>query len=307
MKSHAFLFAGLLVFVFSVSVFGQEKAAAGQSDEIGNWAVNFGVFWRNFRSTKFRNTTPPGYKGVFPRSGADGMVTDYDSNIGNIGTTHRDDAVVVYKNKGKANGKKEVDTSDQFAPELGVSYTFYQQESFMLSAIFGFQYYELDAVAHGLQGNETSSYQTMLPTLPPAPERDSHETAYLTSTARTKMDMSLCSLDLGLKMDYIPLDALHLFMAAGPSLAIVDTRATNRYAVIRNIDGVKLTGGRESDDSVDVIPGIYASVGAEYMFTQHFGASAEIRYDNGFDTADTKYTVQTLDSFGGALKLVWKF
>lgn len=301
---------GLLAIAVSSTIFAQEQTEEQPPVEqaaVGNFSLNLGVSWRNFKATKFRNTTPNGYKGVFSRSDADGMVEDYSSNFSKIGVSHRDEAVIVYKDAGKPDSKKDVDTSDKFAPAIGIGYQFWQKNSLSLSAVMGFQYYELDKDSSGVQGGENSSYQTIIPGIPAAPERDSHETDYLASSARTKFDMSLYSFDLGLRFDYSPNSALKLFASAGPTLAIADMESTTSNSITRNVDGTRLEGGRNSSGSRDWIWGIYASCGAEVMFTKHFGASAEIRYDNAFDSADTKYAVQTLDSFGGMIKLVWRF
>ena len=302
---------GLLAMTISTTAFCQEQEEAQpaleQTAEAGNFSLNIGMSWRNFRATKFRGTTPPGYKGVFSRSDADGMVGDYNSNFSHIGSTHRDEAVIVYKDAGKQERKKDVDTSDKFAPAIGMGYQVWQKDSLALSAVLGFQYYELDKDSSGIQGGEHSSYQTIIPGIPAAPERDSHETDYISSGARTKFDMSLYAFDLGLRFDYSLIASCRLFAAAGPTLAFADMESTNSHHVIRNADGARLASDRDSSNSRDTIWGLYASCGAEVMFTKHFGASAEIRHDNAFDSLDTKYVVQPLDSFGGMVKLVWRF
>jgi len=311
MNRYSLFGIGLLAIAVSSTIFAQEQTEeqppVEQEATVGNFSLNLGVSWRNFRATKFRNTTPNGYKGVFSRSDADGMVEDYNSNFSHIGSSHRDEAVIVYKDSGRQDSKKDVDTSDKFAPAIGMGYQFWQRDAFALSAVLGFQYYELDLDSTGIQGSENSSYQTIIPGIPAAPERDNHETDYISSSARTKFDMSLYAFDLGLRFDYSPTAPCRLFAAAGPTFAIADMESTNSHSVIRNADGTRLESGKDSSNSRDCIWGLYASCGAEVMFTKHLGASAEIRYDNAFDSADTKYAVQPLDSFGGMVKLVWRF
>jgi len=311
MNRFSLLGIALLTMTISTTVFCQEQEetqpAGEQTAADGNFSLSIGMSWRNFKATKFRGTTPSGYKGVFSRSDADGMVEDYYYNFSHIGRTHRDEAVIVYKDAGKQESKKDVDSSDKFAPAIGMGYQFWQRDSLALSAVLGFQYYALDKDTSGFQGGESSSYQTIIPGIPAAPERDSHETDYISSSARTKFDMSLYAFDLGLRFDYSPVAFCRLFVAAGPTLAIADMESTNSHSVIRNADGERLERSRDSSNSRDCIWGLYASCGAEVMFTKHFGASAEIRYDNAFDSADTKYAVQPLDSFGGMAKLVWRF
>lgn len=311
MKRFSVFCLGLLLVSIAIPSFSQEVSEPQNSEEPTIIACNFtlegGLSWRNFRSVKFRNTTPSGYQGVFSRSAVDGMVEDYFQSFNAIGATHRDEAVIVYKDAGNGESKKEINAGDKFGPSIGLACQLWQKDSLSLAAVLGFQFYELYRSSEGIQGGETSTYQTLIPGLPAAPERDRHETNYLDSSAKTKLDMALYAFDFGLRFGFAPVDSFHIFFGIGPTLAVADMTSTNRYGVVRNADGAFLAGGKNTSNSCDWIFGLYASCGVEVMFTEQLGMSVEVRYDNAFDSADTKYTVQPLDSYGGMVKLTWRF
>lgn len=280
----------------------------------GRLAFNAGVSYRNFRSARFKSASLPSYKGVFAQSGVSGAVVDYASGIGKVGfdsfgNAFQDVAVVVQQSGGSLAGSDDYDFGDCLAPALGLSYDLLQKDRLTLAATVGFQYYNLGAKvnASGDAGTEFSTYQTVLPGLPPAPERDPHVSDYIAARGKAKFDMDLYALDLGLRLDYKAFESMSLFAAIGPTVALADMDSAYSSSLTRRLDGGVLVSQRDSDSSRDWVFGAYAACGAAYWFNERVGASLEIRYDESFSHAATAYASQDLDSFGGMLKLMVRF
>jgi len=302
------LFAGGLVCA-------QEARPETSSEaEFGRLAVNIGAAYRNFPSTRFKSTSLPAFKGVFPQSGLAGNVVEYNTGIDKVGVDSlgnefQDVAVVVHQSDSSFAGSDSPDFSECLGPAIGISYDFWQKNRLTLAATASFQYYSQDAKSGAGRdaGTEYSTYQTVLPGLPPAPERDSHDTDYLTARGKAKFEMDLYAFDLGLRLDYAAVDSLFLFAAVGPTLALADMESSSSTSLIRRLDGTRLAGQTSRDSSQDWIFGVYASCGAAFWFNERIGASLEIRYDEAFNHASTKDASQNLDSFGGLLKVITRF
>lgn len=291
-----------------------EIKPANEQEQPGRLVINAGVSYRNFRSARFKSASLPSYKGVFAQSGVSGAVVDYASGIGKVGfdsfgNAFRDVAVVVQQSGGSLAGSDDYDFGDCLAPALGISYDLMQKDRLTLAATAGFQYYNLGAKTGGAgdAGTEFSTYQTVLPGLPPAPERDPHASDYIAARGRAKFDMDLYALDLGLRLDYRAFESMSLFAAIGPTVALADMDSSYSSSLTRRLDGGVLVSQRASDSSRDWVFGAYAACGAAYWFNERIGASLEIRYDESFSHAATAYASQDLDGFGGMLKLMIRF
>ncbi len=303
-------------FLLAGRVYAQESEPTLASKEAApaRLAVNAGVSYRNFRSTRFGSGALPAFKGVFAQSGVAGNVVDYNSGIGAVGVdafgnAFRDVAVVVHHSGGSFSASDDADFADCLAPALGISYDLWQDKGLALAAVAGIQYYNLNtkATAAGNTGTEFSTYQTVLPTLPPAPERDAHGSNYLSARGKADFELDLYALDLGMRLDFNAFKALSLFVALGPSVALADMDSSAAAVLVRNLDGAALARQADSDSSQDWVFGVYVSCGAAYWFSERFGAALEIRCDEAFSHASTRYANQDIDSFGGMLKLMARF
>ena len=102
----------------------------------------------------------------------------------------------------------------------------------------------------------------------------------------------MLEIDLGLKLGYTLASGLDFYVAAGPSLSYADMESSS--------------GGRHDND-LDYIFGLYAAFGSSYWFNESYGLSFDIRYDEAFKHADTKYANLNLDSWSAILKFLVQF
>ena len=312
----SFVIGSCMFFVLAMPTYAQDVEASG--NEAANYfntkLVKFsaGISYRNFHSTKVRGNLSRQFTGAFAQSGKEGDVQSYEAGMAKVGkddfgNAFRDVAVVVHKDGGAMEASGDFETPDKFGPSIGASFAMWHNDNFSLSAVADFQYYNIDNRVDYHQGAEYSTYQSVIPGIPPAPERDAHDTDYLYDSSNTKMNLELFALDLGLRLDYNLFDACQIFIAAGPTITFSQMDADVNATLRRRTDGMKLSMNHDSSDSHDWIPGLYASLGLEYWFGESFGTSLEIRYDNAFEDAETRYAVQPLDSYSGAWKLLFRF
>ncbi|NMA47257.1 MAG: hypothetical protein GX945_11925 [Lentisphaerae bacterium] len=317
MHRAAKVFSGMAAIILCGGLLPAQEAeieASKAQRQGGRLVLNAGVGYRNFSSAHFKSAALPAYHGVFAQSGVSGAVTDYATGIGKVGidsfgNAFQDVAVVVRQSGGYLGGSEDYDFGDSLAPSLGLSYELVRKERLTLAASVAFQYYDLGAKVSvaGDAGTEISTYQTVLPGLPPAPERDPHVSDYIAAHGKAKFDLDLYVIDLGLRLDFQALPSLSLFVAAGPSFSLADMDSRYSSKLTRRLDGALLVGERGSDSSRDWVCGAYVACGAAYWFNERIGAALEIRYDEAFSDASTDYASQDLDGFGGTLKLMYRF
>lgn len=294
-----FFAAGLLALS---SLFAGNKNVQVQESAKG-MKLHVGASYRSFDDIDFKSRAAMSFKGI---QGAGVELQAYETGKTLIeASDFMNVAEVVYFEGGTRNGSGDVDGGDCFSPSIGVSWQVWGKEALTVSVVAGFQYYDIDGSTGAGYGAEYSTYQTKIPGIPMAPERDPHETDYLTGSAKADMDMALYVLDLGVRSDYAVCDKLSLFASLGPSLSVADMESSSSISVSAN--GGSLASSRVSDASTEFIFGVYASAGVQYMFTERIGASLEVRYDEGFNKASTQIASQDLDGFGGMLKLVFAF
>jgi hypothetical protein len=184
-----------------------------------------------------------------------------------------------------------------------------QKDNMELSLVANLQYFSMDSASRSSSfsgGDEYTRLMNVMYGLPSGAEYDdvvgeTNYTNYLSGSARSKFAMDLYVLDLGLSLNYIFENGLQAFVAAGPSISLADMESSSSAAI------AGLAGGSARDNDIDYVLGIYASVGASYWITEKVGLSLEVRYDEGFNDADTKFVSQNLDGIGGMVKCLFRF
>ena len=193
---------------------------------------------------------------------------------------------------------------ESMAPVVSLDADIYQNDSWTLSVISNLQYYNMDTASSAKGGSigettyHTKVYWTdssnwgQIVRADKDPDYSVTSTSYLTGTGRTKFDLQMLEIDLGLKLGYTLASGLDFYLAAGPSLSYADMESSS--------------GGRHDND-LDYIFGLYAAIGSSYWFNESYGLSFDIRYDEAFKHADTKYANLNLDSWSAILKFLVQF
>ena len=103
---------------------------------------------------------------------------------------------------------------------------------------------------------------------------------------------------------------LDLFVAAGPSLNIVDMDSevseSASYTSPGN-QGDSFYRQSQSDGGTDILFGLYGAIGAQYWFNEQAGLVLEARYDEVFDKAETDLAELDLSGFSGMAKVIFRF
>ena len=121
---------------------------------------------------------------------------------------------------------------------------------------------------------------------------------------KVDFDMNLYVLDLGLNAGYNFDSGIRAFVAAGPTLTLAQMNSCSASTVYAGASAAKTTSHK---DELEFNWGVYASVGANYWFTEALGVSGELRIDRGCGDVGTRYFSQDMDTFGGILKVQYSF
>ena len=296
---------------FSVATAQDAPAApVAENDGTSGLQLGIGISYRNFHKANFRANNAGSYSGWYENGdiatlqpGApdlekilpSGSIASYQYNVINASWSG-------------STGNAGYNFTDKIAPILSASYAFYFKDSITLSAVANFQYNMLDASERGGQagGNDATILAFRYGTEPvtSAPTASS-STSFMSASSKYKFDMDLYTLDLGLRMDFAVSEQMNLFVAAGPSVSYADMDSSFRGGLYGN--NTALATFRASDSSEDWVFGYYASAGAAFWFNEQIGASLEARYDGAFEDAETQLVTQSLDTWGAALKLLYRF
>ncbi|NMA19407.1 MAG: hypothetical protein GX927_02405 [Lentisphaerae bacterium] len=296
---------------FSVATAQDAPAApVAENDGTSGLQLGIGISYRNFHKANFRANNAGSYSGWYENGdiatlqpGApdlekilpSGSIASYQYNVINASWSG-------------STGNAGYNFTDKIAPILSASYAFYFKDSITLSAVANFQYNMLDASERGGQagGNDATILAFRYGTEPvtSAPTASS-STSFMSASSKYKFDMDLYTLDLGLRMDFAVSEQMNLFVAAGPSVSYADMDSSFRGGLYGN--NTALATFRASDSSEDWVFGYYASAGAAFWFNEQIGASLEARYDGAFEDAETQLVTQSLDTWGAAVKLLYRF
>jgi len=304
--------------VFSVVglslVSAQDQAAPPQQPaeqskiQSDNWHIGLGMSYRNFRKPKFQSTNIPDFIGVFSAASPD-IVEYTPENIATFGASGLETVNVVHYSGGSVGATGHYGLEESLAPVVSFSMGLLQKDNMELSLVANLQYFSMDSASRGGSlsgGDEFTRLMNVMYGLPSGAEYDetygeTNSTSYLSGSARSKFAMDLYVLDLGLSLNYIFENGLQAFVAAGPSISLADMESSSSAAIA----GLARSSGRDND--IDYVLGIYASAGAAYWITEQVGLSLEVRYDEGFNDADTKFVSQNLDGVGGMVKCLFRF
>ena len=301
----AFSIAGLSILT------AQGQAQLGEQSKVqsGNWNIGLGISYRDFRNPKFQSTNIPNFTGVF--SAASPSIVEYTpENIAKFGTYGLETVNIVHYTGGSVGATGHYGLEESLAPVVSFSMGLVQKDNLELSLVANLQYFSMDSASRRNSfsgGSEYTRLMSVMYGIPSGAEYDeivgeTNYTNYLSGSGRSKFAMDLYVLDLGLSLNYIFENGLQAFVAAGPSISLADMESSSSAAIS---GGLARSGGRDND--IDYVFGMYASAGASYWITEKVGLSLEVRYDEGFNDADTRFVSQDLDGFGGMLKCLFRF
>jgi opacity protein-like surface antigen len=284
-----------------------QTSASMQSD---NWHIGLGISYRNFRKPKFKSTNVPNFTGLF-NDADDPVILEYTpENLASYGEKYSGPVNIVHYTGGSVSSTGHYGFEESLSPAIGFSLGLWQKDNIELNLVANLQYFSLDSASrhNGFAGGD--EYTALMWVQFGVPnedggEYDPYNTTHLSGSARTKFDMDLYVLDLGLSLNYIFQNGLQAYIAAGPSISLADMESSSSAAIAGLAHGSARNSARDND--IDYIFGVYASLGASYWITEQVGLSLELRYDEGFNNASTKFVSQNLDAFGGVLKCLVRF
>lgn len=298
--------AGLvLAFALTGSVFAQDNVPAYQEEGSSNdWHISLGLSYRDFQGPKFKSASAGSSEAAyFIGDGQSGL-----SSVQNITSKYSNlQSATIYKvvsSGGSGSSSGSYGMWESTGLQAGLEYVVYSEDSLSIAVAGNIQYFELDSASrHGnFSGSETTTpYGMVYGSVSPYPIGNSFSSSLLGGDAKTKMDLDLLVLDLGASLTYEFENSLSLSLAAGPSVTFAD------------IDSATFAGGTyggrvySHDDDEEIEFGYYVSGGIAYWFTEQFGISAELRYDDAIGDIGTHYVTQDLDTWGGMLKFLIRF
>ncbi len=315
MKKNIFTACLVAAMLIGLVGYAQDNAQVGSANSVsvGGAHLGVGVGYRNFHTVRLKGISQNSFTGIWTTDPTT-MVEYNSTNVRNIvsanplgpnvvGTYMPVTANITSSAGYSLGGHGDWGNWESMAPVVSLGIDIYQNNSWTLGVISNLQYYNMDTAssAKGSSISETTTHTRVYWTNASWGEivRASSEpgysvtnTNYLTTTGRTKFDLQMLEIDLGLKLDYTLTNGLDFYVAAGPSLSYADMESSS--------------GGRHDND-LDYIFGVYASVGTSYWFNESYGLSFDIRYDEAFKHADTKYANLNLDSWSAVLKFLIQF
>ena len=309
------MFAALMLTAMLIGLVGhaQNNAQTGTTSSVAIGAAHLGVGvgYRNFHTVRLKGVSQNSFVGIWTNSPTN-MAPYNSDNVRNIvsnaptavGTYMPVAANITVSNGYNLGGHGSWGNMESMAPVVSLDADIYQNDSWTLSVISNLQYYSMETAssAKGSSVGETTYHTRVYWTdrdnwgqivrAESDPDYYVSNTNYLTATGRTKFDLQMWEIDLGLKLGYTLASGLDFYLAAGPSLTYADMESSS--------------GGRHDND-LDYIFGIYAAIGSSYWFNESYGLSFDVRYDEAFKHADTKYANLNLDSWSAILKFLVQF
>jgi hypothetical protein len=307
--------AALMVAAMLIGLVGhaQDTAKIGSSNSVtvAGAHLGVGVGYRNFHSVRLKGASQNSFVGIWTTNPNNMAAVNSDSvhnivsgNATNVGTYMPASANITVSEGYNLGGHGSWGVMESMAPVISLDMDIYQNDSLTLSVVSNLQYYNMDTASSAKGGSigettyHTKVYWTdsnnwgQIVRADKDPDYSVTSTGYLTGTGRTKFDLQMLEIDLGLKLGYTLTNGLDLYAAAGPSLSYADMESSS--------------GGRHDND-LDYIFGLYAAIGSSYWFNESYGLSFDIRYDEAFKHADTKYANLNLDAWSAILKFLVQF
>lgn len=294
--------SGLSVLAFSVMAQG---VASSDASSASNWSLGAGLSYRSFRDARFTGINTGDYVGLFQASAAD--MGEFSSEITKYMGNNPVPVNVVTYTGGSAKTSGDYGFQESLGIILGTSLGLWQDGRLGLDFVANFQYFQLDTAAYGSAGSEKTtnvyaagggvSYNDVY-----------QQTNYVGAISKTKFDLELYVIDLGVSLDYSFENGLGLYVASGPTLSMADMESNSRAGLFNTAaSNNPISRARGRDNEIEFEWGWYVSAGASYWFSENVGLACELRYDEAFGTVGTKYVVQDLDAWGGNLMLLFRF
>ena len=312
MKKNIFTACLAAAMLIGLVGYAQDNASAN-SVAVGPAYLGVGLSYRNFHTVRLKGISQNSFVGIWttdPKS----MVEYSASSVHNIVSNNSTGSAIGVYMPATANitsssgynlgGHGSWGNLESMAPVLSLACNLYEKDSWTLAFISNLQYYDMEtaASAKGSSISETTIHTKVywmdsanwgqIVRASSEPGYSVTNTNYLTASGRTKFDLQMWEIDLGLKLGYSLTSGLDFYVAAGPSMTYADMESSS--------------GGRHDND-LDYICGFYTSIGSSYWFNESYGLSFDVRYDEAFKHADTKYANLNLDSWSAMLKFLIQF
>ncbi|MCR4573394.1 MAG: hypothetical protein K5787_06475 [Lentisphaeria bacterium] len=318
MKKNIFTACLVAAMLIGLVGYAQDNAqvGSGNSVAVGPAYLGVGVSYRNFHTVRLKGVSQNSFTGIWTTDPRD-MVEYNSESVRNIvyanpvyihaynNAIYMPQTANITRSSGyNLGGHGDWGNLESMAPVLSLACNLYEQDSWTLAFISNLQYYSMDtatsAIGHSV--SETTTHTKVYWTnasdwgeilrASSEPGYNVSNTNYLMARGRTKFDMQMWEIDLGLKLGYSLTSGLDFYVAAGPSLTYADMESSS--------------GGRHDND-LDYICGFYTSIGSSFWFNESYGLSFDVRYDEAFKHADTKYANMNLDSWSAMLKFLIQF
>ncbi|MGN0866584.1 MAG: outer membrane beta-barrel protein [Oligosphaeraceae bacterium] len=320
MKKHLLLILSLLA---SLSLFAQEEAGEPaaptfqQGEAEADWTVSVGVAYRNFHSPHVKSGHSPSMTnfvldestGTYRETTNENLQKAWNARYPGLGDGVNRLSFASFPGA-YGKGRGDYGVREQTAPALSFAKGLWSQDNLDLQLVANFQYYSMGTQDGGsVTGAFANSYDRYVSNVgnvftPSDVILDSTSAADLLLNSRVKFDMDLYVVDLGVSLGYNLDNGIRAFVAAGPTLSVADMETTS-YAGITT--GENRMQSRDRANETEFNWGLYASAGAGYWFNETIGLSAELRYDKGLGDVGTRYVRQSLNTFGGMMKLQMRF
>jgi opacity protein-like surface antigen len=275
--------------------------------------ISLGLTYRNFDKPKFKSAGVSGSEGFYISRDGIGAIQPI-TNISNVGrdgsvhgatqTGHAEVVTIVTSEGGYYSSKGSLGTADKLAPVIGIGFPLTRKDALSLDLVGNFAYFTTDSASRDVKsyGFGQSSYQALV---------QNGVVGYYDGEVvdnlnvfgggfKAKYEMKLYQFDLGANLGFSFQNGLQLNIAAGPSFALADIDSTG-YSAYNGVSG------KRHDDASKSIFGVYASAGVSYWFTEHLGLSCDVRYDEAFKDAKTKFVTQDLDTWSAGVRVLWHF
>ncbi len=299
----------ILAFITSMGLLAgiatAQNTEPAETSSSGQWTIGLGASYRNFRDARFSAASAGNYVGLFQDSAANmgPYAVEVNKYMGNDPVPV---SVVTYTG-GSAESSGDYGFQESLGIVLGTSCGLWQDGRLGLDFVANFQYFKLDSAGYGSAGREMTtnvfaaggqtSYNDVY-----------QQTSYIAGFSKTQFDLELYVIDLGVSLDYNFENGLALYAATGPTLSLADMESNSRAALANTAAGGNtIAAARGRDNEIEFEWGWYVAAGASYWFSEKYGLSCELRYDEGFGTVGTKYAEQDLDAWGGNLKFLIRF
>ena len=306
------ILAGFLALACACA-FAQEIAES----EVDNCYIRLGLTYRKFDKVSFKSPAIGGYSGFYLLNVGESGLTDIsaittvgtgNSVYGTTGQTgHAEYVRIVDVTGGSYKGKGDWGTGDRTGLVIGLGFPLSDVDGIKVDFVTNFMYFNMDTAtrrgyASGFRGSSYDSIVQNGVATASGVWGQVYDSAAGVSDGyyRARFSMDMYQLDFGARFGFDLGNGLAINACFGPTFAITD------------VDSSCYGGGAGSnvigkDGRTQLVCGAYASLGASFWFSEQVGLNFDLRYDEGFKHATTKYANLDTDSFSGLLSLMVHF